>query len=342
MIFAGVTGIIAGLLTARSLEGKSPDLKKKNQCMRDFALKLFCAFLLLIMLTNLLVFVLAGIWASDIQANVQDAWSHINETMTAYCKDVVLEPGEKCHLTPDEFVSDVQASFQLLMSVGVSTSLYMITGFVASVYVSFQDDDALLEGERLVQKHAQEYLDKLASSVRKKKRARKAKIRAAAKLSLAGKAFGGAGAGAFGGAGRLSSKTEPLVADDEEYSPNPLAMAMDDDKDDDDKDEDGDGDKPKDDGDVSDDDLDPAKAKADAKAVRTKPHLPTTTHANPQKRKVETADSNWLDLTGSSLLNCCRRRRRGSLRSRRRSRPRVPRSRRRRERRREGGRRRRR
>ena len=290
MIFAGVTGIIAGLLTARSLEGKSPDLKKKNQCMRDFALKLFCAFLLLIMLTNLLVFVLAGIWASDIQANVQDAWSHINETMTAFCKDVVLEPGEKCHLTPDEFVSDVQASFQLLMSVGVSTSLYMITGFVASVYVSFQDDDALLEGERLVQKHAQEYLDKLASSVRKKKRARKAKIRAAAKLSLAGKAFGGAGAGAFGGAGRLSSKTEPLVADDEEYSPNPLAMAMDDDKDDDDKDEDGDGDKPKDDGDVSDDDMDPAKAKADAKAVRSLPTATTTTHTSPGsgRRELET------------------------------------------------------
>ena len=56
-------------------------------------------FLLLIMLTNLLVFVLAGIWASDIQANVQDAWSHINETMTAFCKDVVLEPGAQHNVT---------------------------------------------------------------------------------------------------------------------------------------------------------------------------------------------------------------------------------------------------
>ena len=106
---------------SRSIENKSRDQREKNQCLRDFNLKLFAALLLLILIVNLLVFVLAALWAGDIQNTVATDWEHINVTMSTYCKGG--GGGEKCHLTQEEFVDSVQSSFQLIMAVGVSTSM---------------------------------------------------------------------------------------------------------------------------------------------------------------------------------------------------------------------------
>ena len=121
MIGTGIIGAIGGRIASRSIENKSRDQREKNQCLRDFNLKLFAALLLLILIVNLLVFVLAALWAGDIQNTVATDWEHINVTMSSYCKGG--DAGEKCHLTQEEFVDSVQSSFQLIMAVGVSTSM---------------------------------------------------------------------------------------------------------------------------------------------------------------------------------------------------------------------------
>ena len=43
----------------------------------------------------------------------------------------------------------------------------MFVGLIATIHVSLQSDDALIQGDKLTKKHAEEYLEKLASSVKK-------------------------------------------------------------------------------------------------------------------------------------------------------------------------------
>ena len=97
----------------------------------------------------------------DHSASVADDWESINTTMGHYClaqaeQAAATGSKEPCHLTQEEFVDDVQASFQLAMAVGIVTSIYMLVGLVASLYISFQSGDDLSHSDALVQVRTQE------------------------------------------------------------------------------------------------------------------------------------------------------------------------------------------
>ena len=118
MVISGLTGVIGGIMTTRSTEGKSNIQKSQQQFCRTFILRLFAGLLVMLLGVNICVFIFAGLWASNIHASVADDWERINTTMSHYClaqaeRAAETDSSEPCHLTQDEFVDDIQASFQV-------------------------------------------------------------------------------------------------------------------------------------------------------------------------------------------------------------------------------------
>ena len=135
-------------------------------------LKLFCISICFIMALNAAVFVLAGIWAADVETMSDSEWEVINGTggpLATYCLSVgdVDERGDPspgCMPTRQEFVHSITSAFQLLMAVGITAIVYMALGLAAGVFVMMQDPGALSHAEELVAKHAKGYLDHITAS----------------------------------------------------------------------------------------------------------------------------------------------------------------------------------
>merc|ERR1719424_1616001 len=158
------------------------NLVKEGKQKRSFwarnLMPMFAGLLFTILGLNLIVFIAAGLWASNVHTNVGEDWSRINSTMAVYCEAHAAQytANEPCHLTQDEFAAEVLASFQLAMAVGIVTTLYMFVGLIAAVYMAIQTEDTLSHADALVQKHAKEYLGSLAASEHRKKHGKKSAV----------------------------------------------------------------------------------------------------------------------------------------------------------------------
>jgi len=133
MLVTGIVGVCSGQLVAQASrhrgEGdeslrRPPSLGVRNTCMLSFVV-----LLAVVLAVNIIMFVLAGVWASNIHTSVAQDWQTINLTMSSYCAD---STDPDCHLTQEQFVHDVQASFQLAMIVGITTTAYLLVGLAAA------------------------------------------------------------------------------------------------------------------------------------------------------------------------------------------------------------------
>eukprot|EP01043_Picozoa_sp_COSAG02_P000221 COSAG02_NODE_4_length_69935_cov_46.806590_29_plen_824_part_00 len=174
MVFTGVVGVIGHHV----LRAKSGEKKERSVVARNVML-LFVGLLFVLLSLNLIVFVSAGVWASNVNVNVAEDWSHINTTLASYCEAQAARrtSDEPCHLTQDEFAAEVLASLQLAMAVGIVTSAYMWCGFIAAVYMAAQTDETLSHADALVQKHAKEYLGALHASEKRKKLGKRSAVK---------------------------------------------------------------------------------------------------------------------------------------------------------------------
>lgn len=172
MVCTGLLGVIGGRMNLVK-EGK----QKRSFWARNL-MPMFAGLLFTILGLNLIVFIAAGLWASNVHTNVGEDWSRINSTMAVYCEAHAAQytANEPCHLTQDEFAAEVLASFQLAMAVGIVTTLYMFVGLIAAVYMAIQTEDTLSHADALVQKHAKEYLGSLAASEHRKKHGKKSAV----------------------------------------------------------------------------------------------------------------------------------------------------------------------
>ena len=97
-------------------------------------------------------FVLAGIWAADVETMSDSEWEVINGTggpLATYCLSVgdVDERGDPspgCMPTRQEFVHSITSAFQLLMAVGITAIVYMALGLAAGIYAA--DDIVSFDG----------------------------------------------------------------------------------------------------------------------------------------------------------------------------------------------------
>lgn len=176
MAVTGLVGVIANCMLKKASEDK-----ERSGAARS-VMPIFAMLIFLLLLMNLFVFVAAGLWASNIHANVADDWSDINSTMVSYCDAQAarraaeqLDP-KPCVLTQDEFAAEVLASFQLAMAVGIVSSAYMFCGLTSAIYMVTQSEDTLSHADALVQKHAKEYLGALAASEKRRKHGKKSAI----------------------------------------------------------------------------------------------------------------------------------------------------------------------
>ncbi len=166
MVVTGCIGVCGNYV----LRAK-PGGDKERSFVAKSVMPVFVGLLFVLLALNLIVFLAAGVWASNAHVNVAEDWSHINSTLASYCEaqSARSTSNEPCHLTQDEFAAEVQASLQLAMAVGIVTSAYMCCGFIAAVYMARQTEETLSHADALVQKHAKEYLGSLQASEKRQK-----------------------------------------------------------------------------------------------------------------------------------------------------------------------------
>jgi hypothetical protein len=91
-----------------------------------------------------------------------EEWADISGHLANLCR--ASQNTTACDVSRSMFVNDVMDGYNLLMALGITTSIYLAMGLISTLYVSMQSANTLDHASALVARHAQAFLDKKSAS----------------------------------------------------------------------------------------------------------------------------------------------------------------------------------
>ena len=133
---------------------------------------MFFGGLLLSFIVNLALFIAAGVYVNGIDDAIDADWPDINATLNTFGKDN--------YITKQEFVADAKSGLRFIVATGAILSVcqqlvgycnillklfldivqsYLLIGMLSSAYIFTRRNDILSQAEKILQTHANDYLD---------------------------------------------------------------------------------------------------------------------------------------------------------------------------------------
>ena len=160
VLYMGLITVAVGAFGVSSLVKYAQADEENARHTARALLRMYCGALALITILNTTLFLLAGTFAGGIDNASPNDWMRINATIANYCAQQERTIRSDCP-TYSDFKNAVEHSFTLMMLVGASSLGYLVTGFVASMYLAMQDPEDISEAEEGLRRRAKEFIDVL-------------------------------------------------------------------------------------------------------------------------------------------------------------------------------------